>query len=107
MRRKVQAIATAVIIGSIMMPTNVFAGEVSQNNYEVSNEAISPRISVSKYVEIKVHYPLPSYVPENYYYSYYDHDYKTELHGLLPLVDSYDSATFTVAVFAGYCSGSI
>lgn len=107
MKKKLQAITAAIIIGSLMVPTNVFASEIGQGNDVASNEAVSPRISVSKYVEIERYYVSVGYVPKNYAYSYYDHDYKTELHGLLPLVESRPSGSLVLAVFAGYCSGSI
>lgn len=108
MKKKAKAIVASIMVGSLLVPSNVFASELHlTNGVSSSTEEISPRISVSKYVEIERYYINPSYVPQNYAYSYYDHDYKTELHGLLPLVDIRESGGLTVGVFAGYCSGSI
>lgn len=109
MKKNLKKLLVGIMIGSMLLPTNVWAQ--SQNaGSSVSGdtgEGISPRISVSKYVEIEVEYMLLSSVPQYYYYSYYDYDYNTTLKGTLVLQRTLYNGDGVTAYFAGYCSGSI
>lgn len=109
MKKNLRKLLVGVMIGSMLVPTNVWA-QSQDTGSAVSGdtgEGISPRISVSKYVEVKVAYMVLEEVPQYYYYSYYDYDYNTTLKGTLVLKDTrvYDDGI--VAYYGGHCSGSI
>lgn len=109
MRKNLRKLLVGVMIGSVLIPTNVWAQSQKEGTV-VSRESegeISPRISVSKYVEIERKYMFLDNVPEYYYYSYYDYDYNTTLKGTLVLKNTRDYDEGVVAYYGGYCSGSI
>lgn len=109
MKKKLRKLLVGVMIGSMLVPTNVWAqsqgtgGAVSGD----TGDGISPRISVSKYVEIERRYMFLKDVPQYYYYSYYDYDYNTTLKGTLVLQGTRDYDEGVVAYYTGHCSGSI
>ena len=106
MKKKLKKLLVGVMLGSMLVPTNVW-GQSTEAGAAVAGEGISPRISVSKYVEIKVGYMFMDDIPQYYPYSYYDYDYNTTLKGTLVLKDTrvYDDGI--VAYYGGHCSGSI
>lgn len=109
MRKNLKKMLVGVMIGSLLIPTNVWA-QSQEAGTVVSGESegeISPRISVSKYVEIERKYMFLDSVPKYYYYSYYDYDYNTTLKGTLVLKSTRGYDEGVVACYSGYCSGSI
>lgn len=108
MKKNMKKLLSGVLIGSVLMSSNVWAQDIPDPvSEEASADAVSPRITVGKYVEVEKCYALMADVPEYYYYSYYDLDYKTTLKGYLELIDTIPYPTEVVATFGGYCCGSI
>ena len=109
MKKNLKKLLVGVMISSMLVPTNVWAQsqDTGSTVSEDNGEGISPRISVSKYVEVQVEYMLLESVPKYHYYSYYDYDYNTTLKGTLVLQRTLDTGEGVVAYYAGHCSGSI
>lgn len=109
MKKNLRKLLVGVMISSMLVPTNVWAQsqDIGIAVTGDTEEGISPRISVSKYVEIQVEYMLLESVPKYHYYSYYDYDYNTTLKGTLVLQRTLDTGEGVIAYYAGHCSGSI
>lgn len=102
MKKKVKKILALIMVCNLM-----FAIPVSANAGEDNAQEASSRISVSKYVEVTTEYLTMEDVTQYYYYSYYDHDYYTTLHGLLTIKSIRNFGDFVRVCYQGYCSGSI
>ncbi|MDD3278532.1 MAG: hypothetical protein PHG16_06570 [Lachnospiraceae bacterium] len=109
MRKKISKIIMGILMSSLLLNTQVFAETPAENTQVLTDaaEAVSPRMTVGKYVEISRNYVSAAEVPKYYYYSYFDHDYNVTLHGHLEIKTVIDCDTYVVAVFYGYVCGTM
>lgn len=109
MKKRISKVIASVLIGTMVLSTNVFASQVDNNLTMLGsqNNEATTRMAVGKYVEIIRRYPTASAVPNMYYYSYYDHDYNTTLHGHLTVMTVMPVTTGVDVIFSGYVCGTI
>lgn len=109
MKKKISKVVAGVLVGSMVLSTNVFANQVSINQslLETQTDEATTRMAVGKYVEIIRRYPTSGAVPNMYYYSYYDHDYNTTLHGHLTVMTITPVSKGVDVIFSGYVCGTI
>lgn len=109
MKKQMKKIGLGLLVGSMVVSTNVFAeaSNMEQKLLETKASEVSPRITVGKYVQITRRYPSVGSIPDLYFYSYYDHDYNVTLKGHLEVMTVSEVSTGYDVIFYGYVCGTI